>query len=237
MDAQDPSVVLTQTSVQMTLLATSRASSCPLLSDDAGPREAETHQRAALEDCQAVVAGNADGRKLRKSCDRCHQQKLRCNRDKRRPTHCLRCQRAGAECVYSVRENKQSAKTSKREATGDNARSSLAQDDFGVTFDPQLLTFDHFFDNQACLAPFWPSGPDTTEALGTAIINNYLIPTPQSMPFSSGSTAPGLGLGASDGPSDLSTLLATIYHDLEASYTKMLRHQTNQTTQDCMTTT
>lgn len=47
----------------------------------------------------------ADGRTLRKSCDRCYQQKLRCDGNKSALTRCMRCQRAGAICVYSARTN------------------------------------------------------------------------------------------------------------------------------------
>jgi len=47
-------------------------------------------------------------RKLRKSCDRCHAQKLRCVRDPTFPMRCKRCYGAGLECVFSARASKPS---------------------------------------------------------------------------------------------------------------------------------
>jgi len=39
---------------------------------------------------------------LRQSCDRCHEHKVRCNRDvPEKSVPCTRCTRAGATCVYS----------------------------------------------------------------------------------------------------------------------------------------
>ncbi|ROV96129.1 hypothetical protein VSDG_05097 [Cytospora chrysosperma] len=47
---------------------------------------------------------------FRRSCDRCHVQKLKCCRNTRSPTQCQRCERAGHECVYSQRNPRLTAK-------------------------------------------------------------------------------------------------------------------------------
>ncbi|OIW25671.1 hypothetical protein CONLIGDRAFT_647412 [Coniochaeta ligniaria NRRL 30616] len=44
---------------------------------------------------------------FRRSCDRCHAQKLKCSRSTRSPSQCQRCERAGLECVYSQRNPRQ----------------------------------------------------------------------------------------------------------------------------------
>jgi len=54
------------------------------------------------------VPQQVSGRSLRKSCDRCHQQKLRCVGNKTSRQACARCQHVGAECVYNARSRKQS---------------------------------------------------------------------------------------------------------------------------------
>ncbi|OAP54231.1 hypothetical protein AYL99_11332 [Fonsecaea erecta] len=58
---------------------------------------------------EIAVVRRADGRTLRKSCDRCHQQKLRCVGDKASLTRCKRCQKAGLECVYGARSSKKTS--------------------------------------------------------------------------------------------------------------------------------
>lgn len=56
-----------------------------------------------------TVSRPQPSRKLRKSCDRCHAQKLRCVRDPAIPMQCKRCHGAGLECVFSARASKPSA--------------------------------------------------------------------------------------------------------------------------------
>ncbi|KAG6004540.1 hypothetical protein E4U54_000524 [Claviceps lovelessii] len=46
-------------------------------------------------------------RALRRSCDRCHCQKLKCSTEKGPSGECIRCQRAGLRCVYSARTARQ----------------------------------------------------------------------------------------------------------------------------------
>jgi hypothetical protein len=59
-------------------------------------------------------------RKLRKSCGRCHAQKLRCVRDPAFPTRCKRCHNAGLECVFSARASKPSVATAMSGASSFN---------------------------------------------------------------------------------------------------------------------
>ncbi|POS70300.1 hypothetical protein DHEL01_v211310 [Diaporthe helianthi] len=233
--------------------AASPASYSPVPSECYTPRNGGAPERAAnacrftpeLESgLHVAIDADAEGRKVRKSCDRCHQQKLRCSRDQKRPAHCLRCQRAGVECVYSVRESKQSSKRkrnsndhgSPKPITSTANPPSLAQDEIEVNFNQQLLDHDDFFDD-TYLPTFWQSD---IISLSTG---DFGIPTPQNtrnsavsmastVPVYSGPTAPELGLRQRDEPSDPNALLSSVYHDLEVTYTKMLRDQTNHTTQN-----
>lgn len=56
---------------------------------------------------------NTSARALRKSCDRCYSQKLKCSRNDAASSRCVRCQRAGLRCSYSTRIAKQTQKTSR----------------------------------------------------------------------------------------------------------------------------
>jgi hypothetical protein len=47
---------------------------------------------------------------LRKSCDRCYSQKLKCSKTDISPDCCVRCARAGVACFYSTRLARQSQK-------------------------------------------------------------------------------------------------------------------------------
>ncbi|KAF1848286.1 uncharacterized protein K460DRAFT_403578 [Cucurbitaria berberidis CBS 394.84] len=49
------------------------------------------------------------GKALRRSCDRCHAQKLKCSGSKDFLAKCERCARAGLDCVYSTRASKKTA--------------------------------------------------------------------------------------------------------------------------------
>lgn len=69
-----------------------------------------------VDGAEHAVVRRAHGRTMRKSCDRCHQQKLRCVGDKTSLTRCKRCQKAGLECVYG-------------------ARSTRAADQYNINFD------------------------------------------------------------------------------------------------------
>lgn len=71
-------------------------------------------------------------RKLRKSCDRCHSQKLRCVRDPPLPMQCKRCYSAGLECVFSVRASKPSAAPAIQEASSLNDCLGLGANGFAM---------------------------------------------------------------------------------------------------------
>ena len=92
-------------------------------------------------------------RKLRKSCDRCHAQKLRCVRDPAFPTQCKRCYGAGLECVFSARASKSSAAPAMSGASSLNDCLSLPANAFGM---PNL--------NDLCPDVFslWPGNQSAT---------------------------------------------------------------------------
>lgn len=81
-------------------------------------------------------------RRLRKSCDRCHQQKLRCAGDKVSRTSCTRCQRLGVECVYSLRSNKQPRRDNIGPKTPQQSQASTSNNALTAeTTDSDLLQF------------------------------------------------------------------------------------------------
>lgn len=183
---------------------------------------------------------HADGRTLRKSCDRCHQQKLRCVGDKTSLTRCMRCQRAGVECVYSVRSSKQPNKSSND--AWENGRTqpvtptSDPLSELETVFDPDLLHFDDIFSSL-------PSSWATADAASLA---SYALPPSPSAgtseasmstagPFSNSSTTTEAAVRLIDGSSDLSGRLANVCQALEVTFRKVIRDHTNRATQDCMT--
>ncbi|KAK6225588.1 Transcription fator mokH [Colletotrichum tabaci] len=58
----------------------------------------------------SFAANKLSVQSYRRSCDRCHVQKLKCSRNTRSPTQCQRCERAGHKCVYSQRNPRQSTR-------------------------------------------------------------------------------------------------------------------------------
>lgn len=55
---------------------------------------------------------SAGPRTIRRSCDRCHAQKLKCSGSRVSFSQCLRCQRVGFSCSYSARSARKTAKKS-----------------------------------------------------------------------------------------------------------------------------
>lgn len=91
---------------------------------------------------------------LRKSCDRCYAQKLKCSKSDASPSRCMRCQRAGLRCFYSTRLARQAPKRrasplenvivqkSTRPFRQQPLPSPSAEEHAG--FDPMsMVTFDH----------------------------------------------------------------------------------------------
>ncbi|KAM4055319.1 hypothetical protein HRG_008754 [Hirsutella rhossiliensis] len=204
------------------------------------PSDTATERRCDAELGADVAKIRQDkGRTLRKSCDRCHQQKLRCIGGGRTTlTRCLRCQRAGAECVYSARCNKQSHRNKNdacdyvrvKPLSAKSDTSRLA--DIETGFDPHLMNCDDLFTR----LPSWD----------TASLAGYTMPLPPSSGFldvslsagepfsiSSSSATPELDCGLQDSASDLPGRLANVCQALEAAYTKVLGDQATQATQDC----
>ncbi|ETS87747.1 hypothetical protein PFICI_01575 [Pestalotiopsis fici W106-1] len=102
------------------------------------------------------VSRQTSGRNLRKSCDRCHQQKLRCVRSNTSLEPCTRCQRVGVECVYSARSSKQANKNKSRHQNG-------------AQTEPVTPVMSHQHSNSGSYEPedlqlgsFFPSALDTT---------------------------------------------------------------------------
>ena len=217
--------------------------SSSIFSDDERESAPETAaERHSDPDWAADLATvrHADGRSLRKSCNRCHQQKLRCVGDKTSLTRCMRCQRAGVECVYGVRSSKQPDRNSND--AWDNGRpqpvtpTSNPLSELETVFDPDLLHLDEIF----------PSFPSSWANADTASPASYALPPSQSAgaaeasmstagPFSNSSTTTEAAVGLIDGPSDLSGRLANVCQALEATFRKVIKDHANRATQDCMT--
>lgn len=64
----------------------------------------QIYENVPLSQASSVIAKDDNSRRaLRKSCDRCHELKLRCDGRNSSRTPCQRCHRAFQTCVYSMR--------------------------------------------------------------------------------------------------------------------------------------
>ena len=194
---------------------------------------------------EVAVVRRADGRTLRKSCDRCHQQKLRCVADKASWTRCKRCQRAGLECVYAARSSKKASQCSiDNFATwdswpADSATPTLndAVGELDTMFGLELTNFDDLF-------PISPSAPPATSDSTSAVtLNLPALEHSAGIPVGSAMSGPlpssGSSPKADDGPiievPDPSAELAKAFQELEATFLRTVEDQTGGGTQDCMT--
>ena len=57
---------------------------------------------------------SAGPRTIRRSCDRCHAQKLKCSGSRGSFSQCLRCQRVGLSCSYSARSARKDVRNTQR---------------------------------------------------------------------------------------------------------------------------
>ena len=74
---------------------------------------------------------------FRRSCDRCHIQKLKCPRSTRSPAQCQRCERAGHKCVYSRRNPRQ---TTRGKGSASSIASSATQEETIQSHQPLMAT-------------------------------------------------------------------------------------------------
>ncbi|EXJ92298.1 hypothetical protein A1O3_00848 [Capronia epimyces CBS 606.96] len=192
---------------------------------------------------EVAVVRRADGRTLRKSCDRCHQQKLRCVGDKTSLTRCKRCKTAGLECVYGARSSKKASQCSiDNFATWDNwpgnsATPTLneAVSELDTMFGLELTHFDEVF-------PMSPASRPDTGGSPSFVAPNLpaLEHDSAGIPVSSAITMPLLTSGSSpvagDGPitefPELSAQLAQAFQELEATFLRTVEDQTSRRTQD-----
>ena len=199
---------------------------------------------------------SADGRTLRKSCDRCYQQKLRCDGDKTALTRCMRCQRAGANCVYSARSNnyKQPNKRSNsndcfdawESVRGSGRTQHVVQNlnrlsDHESNFDPELLhagtgiDLDDIFQGFPLPSAWAPaSSASTSTPASTADTTGISEASMSAGSFSSANSSISMVERPSD--LDLSGRLAAVGQALESTFRKVTsQNHTNKATQDCMT--
>lgn len=102
----------------------------------------ETHNTAIPPDSQQKTTAQVEnfhkGVGLRRSCDRCHTQKLKCSRGRALFSQCLRCQRVGLSCSYSARSARKTAtRNNELEVT-----SSAIDKDLRETRAPELPMLD-----------------------------------------------------------------------------------------------
>jgi hypothetical protein len=74
---------------------------------------------------------------FRRSCDRCHIQKLKCPRNTRSPAQCQRCERARHKCVYSRRNPRQ---TTRRQDSASSIASPVTQEEEIQSHQPLVAT-------------------------------------------------------------------------------------------------
>lgn len=90
----------------------------------------------------SVISKRDTRRALRKSCDRCHEQKLRCDGSNASLASCQRCQRAGQTCVYSTRSPRQVVRNSNTTAKKTESTSGV-----GIV-DQSSLEFSEFLSSE-----------------------------------------------------------------------------------------
>ncbi|KIW31319.1 uncharacterized protein PV07_02976 [Cladophialophora immunda] len=190
-----------------------------------------------------AIIRRADGRTLRKSCDRCHQQKLRCVGDKASLTRCKRCQRAGLECVYGARSSKKTSQCSVEtfvswESWPADAAIPTLDDPVGELDTMFGLELTHFED----VFPLSPSSRPSTGGRSAAFGD------PNSSAFEQNSealvsSAPNMPLLPSGGSSkacdglvselsEPSAELTKAFQELEATFLGTAEDHTNRGTQD-----
>lgn len=116
------------------------------------------------------VPRQVSGRSLRKSCDRCHQQKLRCVGNKTSRQACARCQHLGAECVYNARSSKQANNNNGSR----NQNSAPTEPVTPVLNHHHPGNFGAFHPDDLQLGSFFPSGWD---AINTPCLTDPALAT------------------------------------------------------------
>ena len=185
----------------------------------------------------------ANGRTLRKSCDRCHQQKLQCIGDKASLTRCKRCQRAGLECVYGARSSKKAIQGNMNiSETWDNGPFN-----FGIpTLNDPVSELDTVLGLQLPqlnnFLPLSPSSWPQTSDDASSVTYKFPRLEDSSRTFVSSAISPPLSLSSSseagEGPvterPDLSADFANAFQKLEETFVITMKDQTSRETQDCM---
>ena len=200
---------------------------------------------ANLDTTEVAVVRRADGRTLRKSCDRCHQQKLRCVGDRASLTRCKRCQRAGLECVYGARSSKKTSQciidnfVTWDNWPGDSATPTLnvPVDELDTIFGLESTHFDGVFPISPSSRPATGDSTSFVAPNSPAFEHSAGIPVSSaiSMPLLSSGSSPEVGDGHIPEFPELSEELAKAFQELEATFLRTVEDQTGRGTQDCMT--
>jgi len=193
----------------------------------------------------STAVRHAHGRALRKSCDRCHQHKLRCVRSKTSPTRCIRCQKAGVDCIYSARANKKPTPANIADNNDletllghcDPLPVSIIPDGFETIFETDWHQLD-----SVCSDPSWLPARDTASIAGSPSAGhnletsnahcsslNSIWPTPSD----SSEAVPGLV----DGAVDDSMRHSDIFQRLEKAFEKVSEIRASRGSLDCMSST
>ncbi|KAH8896397.1 hypothetical protein GQ53DRAFT_819504 [Thozetella sp. PMI_491] len=189
-----------------------------------------------------AVVRRADGRTLRKSCDRCYQQKLRCLRDNASLTRCKRCQRAGLECVYGSRSSKKASQCSIN--ASDIQGNGAAYLAVPASNDPMGELEAMFSFEPTQFGDVFPASPSAWPAAGDSVLSvAYKLPVLEhgsgtfassaiSMPMLSSQSFLDGGDGSMSELADLSAELADSFQKLEALFLKTVDDQSRRDTQD-----
>ncbi|KFY95031.1 hypothetical protein V500_02976 [Pseudogymnoascus sp. VKM F-4518 (FW-2643)] len=149
------------------------------------PSEPASSFRHHSADTGNVTLRHAETRSLRRTCDRCYQQKLRCFGNKQPLSQCSRCRKAGLNCVYSARAS--------RKIPVDSIHSQLDWQSFADSMASPPDDLAHIDGGLSRSTPTW--SPDEFVAFASDLANNF-IPSPD----------PGLaGLQPSGGDSSVGT--------------------------------
>jgi hypothetical protein len=153
--------------------------------DREGPIWTVAEGPAQSEQMPTINRDSAGGRALRRSCDRCHSQKLKCSGDKHFQTKCGRCTKAGLPCVYSTRASRQSVQSTYDK---EKRRSRAADCSASISLQDERATESSFCDTDFQSVMSSVNGTDTFTPLTdyhSVVTYGFETPSYQSSPGSS----------------------------------------------------
>lgn len=209
----------------------------------------QSHEDASrvsrTDEAAFAVIRRSHGRTLRKSCDRCHQQKLKCVGDKTLMTRCRRCQRGGLECVFGARSSKAADKCninlegwSMQGATDSLESWTNTADDFDAMWGFEPASLDNIFADSPTSLPAM-AGDITAlaesvglEALTEPFASSDRVCSANALPHVPASPQMAVGGTGIDNKDPLPELYQA-FESLESTYVRLVEEWTSQDSLEC----